>query len=150
MTHYRDLSACDYFGPDQGKLIAIGWLEPEHEYSRGTVQADFFRALVHLLIAPWQPAVAAGRHTCRLCRFTGGPSALQYGDLAIKVGAANLFVPSATCIFVAPSLVAHYIDSHGYAPPAEYQQAVLSCPPMRSIAYLQGIRKHDGHRLLSR
>jgi hypothetical protein len=43
--------------------------------------------------------------------------------------------------YVAPELILHYIDQHGYSPPAEFQQAVLDCPTMRSVAYLQAILK---------
>jgi hypothetical protein len=38
-----------------------------------------------------------------------------------------------------PSLAAHYILAHGYAPPQEFCDAVLRCPPMRSPAYFQAI-----------
>jgi hypothetical protein len=55
-------------------LIAIGWLEPDHENERGAVDKEFMRKLVSLLINPWQPVVAMGAHPCGYCYFTGGPS----------------------------------------------------------------------------
>ncbi len=45
MSYYEDLSPCKYFGPNNDKLIAIGWLAPKHEYARGDIDAKFFRAL---------------------------------------------------------------------------------------------------------
>jgi hypothetical protein len=50
-------------------------------------------------------------------------------------------------VYVAPSLVVHYIDAHQYAPPDAFQHAVTSCPPMRSMDYFKAIRKHGIHRL---
>ena len=55
------------------------------------------------------------------------------------VGFKNVFVPADAKIYVAPELILHYIDQHGYAPPSEFQQAVLDCPTMRSIDYLRAI-----------
>ena len=58
----------------------------------------------------------------------------RYG-LAIHFGARNLFVPGEGLIYVAPSMVAHYIDAHAYEPPAVFWEAVMKCPEMRSEAY---------------
>jgi hypothetical protein len=38
-----------------------------------------------------------------------------------------------------PSLAAHYILAHGYAPPPQFCEAVLRCPPMRSKEYFEAI-----------
>ncbi len=58
------------------------------------------------------------------------------------MGVSNLFVPVGGLIFAAPSLILHYMDSHGYSPPVEVCKAVVRCPPMRSIEYLRAILKH--------
>jgi hypothetical protein len=31
------------------------------------------------------------------------------------------------------------MDSHGYAPPEEFIEAVLDCPPMRSAEYMEAL-----------
>lgn len=54
-------------------------------------------------------------------------------------GISNLFLPGKNCIFLAPSMIVHYIDRHKYEPPAEFWQAVLDCPEMRSDAYKQAL-----------
>jgi hypothetical protein len=54
------------------------------------------------------------------------------------MGVSNLFVPADGRVFVAPSLIV-YVDAHGYAPPVEFQRAVLKCPPMKSTAYLRQV-----------
>ena len=35
----------------------------------------------------------------------------------------------------------HYIDAHEFQPPPEFQRAVMSCPPMRSMEYFKAILK---------
>ena len=57
----------------------------------------------------------------------------------VSIGSNNLFVPADGFLFVAPSTIIHYIDSHGYSPPIEFQRAVLECPEMRSMHYLKAI-----------
>ncbi|WP_437669808.1 hypothetical protein [Sorangium sp. So ce131] len=140
MAYYADLSPCDYFGRWQDVLRAVGWLEPGHPFATGPVPEELFGALVRLLSEPWQPVAAGGSQRCPYCRFTGGPRELRYEGTAIRVGANNLFVPASDGVHVAPSLIAHYIDAHDYRPPPAFQQAVLRCPEMRSIAYLKEIR----------
>lgn len=86
-------------------------------------------------VAIWP--VGAGRHPCTLCRFTGGPATLPYRSLNLVLGSANLYVPASDCIYLAQSLIVHYVDAHGYLPPAEFQLAVLACPQMRSMSDLE-------------
>ena len=62
-------------------------------------------------------------------------------------GTFNLFVPALARVYVAPSLVSHYIDAHGYLPPPAFLDAVQQCPPMRSDAYRAGLRASLGDGL---
>jgi hypothetical protein len=142
MSHAEDLSPNGYFGRWQDVLVSVGWLGRDHEYPRGAVSSEFFRALVRLLLEPWQPAVFAGRAPCALCQFSGGPGSLAFDGNKIQLGSANLFVPSPDGkVFVSPSLVAHYIDAHGYVPPKVFQEAVLECPPMGSLPYRKALHE---------
>ncbi|XYH97325.1 hypothetical protein ACMHYB_57805 [Sorangium sp. So ce1128] len=140
MAYYPDLGPCDYFGRWQDILRAVGWHEPSHPFATGSVPESFFGALVRLLSDPWQPFAAAGHHSCPYCRFTGGPAELRFDGATIHVGVNNLFVPADNEVYVAPSLIAHYVDAHGYSPPPVFQAAVLSCPEMRSFGYLKSLR----------
>lgn len=144
---YEDLSPCTYFRAEREKLLAVGWLDSESTFTKGQVSPSFFKSLVELLVDPWQPAAIAGRQPCSLCRFTGGPSEIKYAGMTARLGAANLFVPNADQVFLAPSLIAHYIDAHGYCPPMEFQTAVANCPPMRSMEYLKLIRSFGLHKI---
>lgn len=141
--HYDDSSPCDYFSSEaHGTLIAVGWLEPGHAYAGGEVDKGFVEKLCELLIDPWQPVIAMGRHACGFCRLTGGPAIFQHGVMSIQMGVSNLFVPGDGLLYVAPSLILHYMDAHGYQPPAEFQHAVMACPKMRSMDYLKAVLKN--------
>jgi hypothetical protein len=141
MSYHQDLATLDRFGETRLPVLAIGWLDPAHDYERAAVSSAFFEPLIRLLADPWQPAITAGFHCCAFCRFSGGPAEFRYAGATARLGAANLFVPGDQRLFVAPSLIAHYIDAHGYAPPIEFQQAVQQCPPMRSMQYLRLIKE---------
>jgi hypothetical protein len=58
-----------------------------------------------------EPGAAGGFHTCEFCGQAHG------------VG--NFGVPSGDLLFVAPEMAVHYIEKHGYSPPAEFVEAVL-------------------------
>jgi hypothetical protein len=120
--------------------VAVGWLAADRAYTRGEVEPESFFALAALLRNPWSPAVLAGRYPCPFCRFTGGPWSMHVDGSAITLGTGLVFVPSESRIFVAPSMILHYIDAHGYAPPPEFLAAVRACPPMRSMEYLKRLR----------
>jgi len=42
---------------------------------------------------------------------------------------------------VAPALVIHYVEAHGYTPPDAFVQAVLACPPQGSREYFALMRR---------
>ena len=150
MTHFADLSPCSYFPCDAAnKLVAVGWLESGCDYTRGFVSEAFFARLTKLLVNPWQAVATIGWHDCAFCRFSSGPRQFTYNNTTITLGINNLFVPADDCIFVAPSLIVHYIDAHEYSPPQIFQDAVMACPEMRSMAYLKSIRKHAPKGMLS-
>ena len=120
--------------------MAIGWLAGEKAYTKDNVPLDVFSSLAKLLVDPWQPVATAGRHACPFCRFTGGPAKLDFGDHAISCGTNNVFVPGDDCVYVAPSMILHYVDAHEYCPPEVFQKAVLACPAVRSVAYMKAMR----------
>ena len=150
MTYFEDLSS--YYGDPYASrnILAVGWLERGRAYQKGAVEEEVVAALVKLLVDPWQPAVAGGWHACSFCRFSGGPGMLVYKGTKIRMGSANLYVPGDQCVYVTPSLIAHYMDAHEYAPPQPFCQALLACPPMRSMAYFRALLASNEGRFLVR
>ena len=145
MSHVPDLEAWG-----DPRLLAVGWLEPGHPYAKGEVSEAVFEKLVDLLVDPWQPFAAMGFHLCGLCRFSGGPGSLEYQGRRVDLGARNLFLPGEGVVYVAPSLILHYIDSHDYAPPEVFQAAALACPGSRGMAYLKALRANGPPDLAAR
>ncbi len=115
--------------PDMGReamvaagdhVRAVGWLHPDHPFPRGEVSPEFvakFKAFARCgghCAGELYWGIAMGFHTCELCGNAHG--------------VRNLGVPAGNLLFVAPEMVAHYVEEHGYAPPAEFITAVLASP----------------------
>jgi hypothetical protein len=137
MAWFEDLSPCDYFGLHLADTLrAVGWLQRGRPHSIGDVAPEVFAKLVEMCRDPWQPFVSGGSHPCELCIYRAEASC-----------SANLFVPGNGVLYVSPALVAHYTNAHGYAPPAVFCRAVLTCPPVRSMAYLKAVLASGGRPL---
>jgi hypothetical protein len=117
------------FFPDMGHesmvaagrhVRAIGWLHPDHPYTKGEVSVAFLARLKEFTARSGQSAEAlyfgasGGIRTCEFC--------------GMAHGAANFGVPCDELLFVVPEMVVHYIEQHGYRPPAEFVAAVLRSP----------------------
>lgn len=148
VTYYGDLEPCTYFGSTlDGKLLAIGWLDADHDVPKGRVAREWVVKLAAAMLAPWQPCSFAGSHECELCRFSGGPGTFCIDGMEISLGATNLFIPTEEFVYVAPSLVLHYIDSHGYAPPQRFLTALEACPQHGTLEYRKLVLRHGLHKL---
>jgi hypothetical protein len=64
---------------------------------------------------------------------------IERDGLVVHFGANNLYVPADGCVYVAPSMIAHYVDVHSYEPPAVFWEAVMNCPEMGSETYRQAL-----------
>lgn len=117
--HFEDL--CQVAMIDAGEHVrAIGWLHHEHPFAEGAVPA----ALVDRLWEFARRAVAStealgwerfrGLHRCEFCRAFHS--------------SGNLGIPAGDLLYVAPEMVAHYVEQHRYRPPEEFQIAVMHAP----------------------
>lgn len=71
-TYFADLSPCTYFGRDSGtgenpKIKAVGWLSPDHPFTKGTVSDIHFLSLLRLFANLWQPCEFLGGQSCEFC-----------------------------------------------------------------------------------
>ena len=95
---------------------AVGWIDSEHEFTKGTVAQEFLLALnKHLenpfYIMDWME----GPRTCTLCQTSSA-----FG---------KMFIASDEIAYVVPQLIPHYVEKHSYQPPQEFIHAVLQTPP---------------------
>jgi hypothetical protein len=58
----------------------------------------------------------------------------------VQVGATNLYVPEGDTVYIAPSMILHYICRHRYRPPDSFCDALIDCLPMGSQPYLEALR----------
>lgn len=139
MATYADLAPLPYFGGEHsGVLKAVGWLGPESDYRKGSLDVTVYRRLTELLSKPFQPIVTPGFHECELCQFDRTP------------GSTNLYVPGDGFLYVAPELIGHYVNMHYYRPPDEFCTAVMKCPDTHDIQYKKLFLKNGGRSLLVR
>jgi hypothetical protein len=104
-----------------GGTLAVGWLHPDHSFTQGELSPAFLARFKEFLERWSVDSVNAlgwggvgGYHTCELCNHawgTGSIGVLYEGKL-----------------YCAPRMIEHYLMDHGYSPPAEFIEAVLSGP----------------------
>jgi hypothetical protein len=131
MTHFADLSTTTQIarGPH---VRAIGWLSAKYSYPKGPSPEAFIERL-RSLCGRWGESVraldwpiAGGFHTCELCN-----------DFR---AAGNFGVPAGAALFVAPEMVAHYVEKHGYLPPQEFIDAVMVSPTPGTADYADAVK----------
>src|SRR5262245_57112864 len=88
-----------------GHVRAIGWLAAEHPFPTGPVPAGFLTALRSHVLAAWQPIASMGGHLCEFC-------VSSRADEGCVGGSTNVWIPTASRVYVAPELIVHYIEAH--------------------------------------
>lgn len=126
-----DLSTEAYFAHGDS-VRAVGWLESGHPYTQGDVPAEFLAALKKHVETAHVVVLFMGLHDCSLC-----PAGRR------TAGLGNLLVPTSDRLYVAPELITHYIQDHGYRPPDEFVAAVLACPEQGSATFLELLRPFE-------
>ena len=130
MSYFPDMGHVSMVA--SGKHVrAIGWLSSNQPYTTGDVSADFIRRLKEFAARSAESAeelyfgAFGGFHTCEFCRRVRG------------IG--NFGVPRDSLLFIAPEMIVHYIEHHGYAPPHEFVEAVLHAPLPATPEYASAV-----------
>ena len=130
MTWYADLSnACM---AEEGEHVrAISWLSDKHPFPTGESPPEFLARLKEFC-QHWQEGVKAlctvifmGVHFCELCDE--------------QAASGNIGVPAGPILYVAPELIAHYVEAHQYLPPAEFIVAVMNAPIPGTPEYVDAV-----------
>jgi hypothetical protein len=136
-VHYPDLTPYEYSKRKEPAALNVGWLDAEHEFSKGKVPNEIVEQLK--LFAKKPVNQTRGFHVCQFCQNESvGISAKDKKDFwewyerMIKAGAASSaeirVVAKSGRIYAAPILICHYIEVHNYQPPQEFIEAVMeSC-----------------------
>ena len=91
--------------------LAVGWLDERYEYATGPT-ASCFRQKLHRLCT-YPVDLTRGFHICPFCV---ADAARGNGQIHVK-GLGNK-------VYLAPTLISHYVQAHNYRPPDEFITAV--------------------------
>jgi hypothetical protein len=152
VVYIPDLAPRDYCGfADGNTLRSVGWLELSHAFTLGPIDEDLLYRLFVLAEDAWQPIAFCGYHACEFCsapKLFG--TEVAFKGRRLTVGTANLFIPGNGVVYVAPSLIIHYLLAHQYQPPTEFVDAVRACPGMLTPEYIDAIRRFGPKSLAAR
>jgi len=130
--YFRDLTPYEYGREDpRPDVLNIGWLSREHAFEWGEAESEFVLALRRLVASPVN--LYRGMHLCEFCPEP--PVVLSArGHRTIDpppdiTGNGEVRVPGRGVTYVAPVLIAHYVEVHSYVPPREFVDAVLVHAP---------------------
>jgi hypothetical protein len=127
---FADMTPYEYgFELPRSNVLNVGWLARGHVFPTGVVADGFVDALRRRAASPEN--LYRGYHTCEFCpeppvlvsatgRRVSPPPGETMGNGEIRVAGAR------GRVYVAPVLVAHYVQVHRYLPPAEFVRAVMS------------------------
>lgn len=125
-----------YENNKKGNYYNIGWLINGDQFPTGTINEATLTKLFLLLARERINAMRSFEY-CTLAKCNG-QEVMHYHELAHLTGTYNqehggtqtlkqeIWLPSAdgTKVFVAPSIILHYITDHKYLPPQEFLDAV--------------------------
>lgn len=129
--HHSDLSEYKITpesAPEGTAVLAVGWLDREHDFPTGDVPQEFIDTLAELC-ASYGYVRMRGWEACELDHPDGvvHPIIIEINGKETRLGNAEIRVATEDgTILAAPNLVYHYVTAHHYRPPEEFIQAVLN------------------------
>lgn len=134
--YFADLTPYRYTGRTaEAKVLNVGWLSDGHPFAVGESSPEFRSALCELAAEPVN--ICCGSHQCEFCPRPLWPPLFRDDRSAeITRGSGEIRAPamSGDVVYVAPQLVAHYVEAHRYLPPVPFVDAVIECARRRRSA----------------
>jgi hypothetical protein len=130
VTWYPDLSEYKYLPesiPVGQTILAVGWLDADHEFPTGDVSREFIDELAQIC-AISDYARTRGWQDCELPHSDGEleyPITVEVGGDKVPLGSAEVRVTTEDgTVLAAPNLIWHYVTAHQYRPPENFIKAV--------------------------
>ena len=126
--YFQDLTPYVYLNhePDPN-ILAVGWLDAEHEFSKGTVSEGLLTRILTLCYAPINQTRGFHQSPFLTPAPLGYP--VEYKGKKMLLGSAEIRVTGINGhVYAAPNLIYHYIKDCQYLPPQEFLSAVDSGP----------------------
>lgn len=106
----------------------VGWLNPNHPYSHGTVPGEIAERLLRWSTYPDYSYIDGRINRMRgvyWCKFCDAEILVDIGrPRPYLLGSNEVLIPCDGGYFCSPDLVYHYIMEHRYCPPEEFFRAV--------------------------
>jgi len=129
---------------EPGPIKSVGYLAQGYDYPQDDVAEEVFDRLVDLVILHIKLHIQhwMGYHTCDLqpCGLNQ-PEPPYHGFVIPRRCRSDLVVPDNGVLYLAPTLIMHYIRCHHYLPPACFLEAVVKCPEPGSQEYCAAVEK---------
>lgn len=113
MAYFADLTSYSY-GPVEPDVLNVGWLGKGNTFCVGPTPVAFREALRELCQRPINKH--RGYHVCEFCKLADP----RKGNGQIRV------MDQLGRVFVAPTMILHYVEAHQYLPPEVFIAAVLN------------------------
>ena len=150
MAHFNDMGDSCQFRLFGGPIRAIGWLSRSCPYPRETMVSSLRDVVLNQLRQGLYCGFHCGVHVCEFCYQKDNPGkVIDLGsEMFIRgypTGNGVIIVPGERYLFVAPTMLGHYIEHHDYRPPAEFITALLDCPDCNSDLFIDKLRSLLGN-----
>ena len=145
--YFEDLSVYTYssfFRPTANssnrnvRALNVGWLDEQYPFPQGEVAAEFITRLFSWCERPTN--LYRGHHTCQFCRRQAAVRSAC--DIVLPNGNGEIHVfASNDVVFVAPTLIGHYVAAHQYLPPPEFILAINARMPSSAVKRANRVRR---------
>ena len=124
--YFTDLSPYTYLGLDNdGNLLAVGWLDAEHQFIKGSVPHGLLTVVLALCFERMNQT--RGFHKSPFLNPSPLGYPVEYKGRKMLLGSAEIRVPQkAGRTYCAPNLIYHYMKDCSYLPPREFLDALDS------------------------
>jgi hypothetical protein len=112
----------EYFGRPEPSIVNVGWLGRPHSFPVAEPSPKLVTTITALAFNPVN--LCRGSHVCEFC-----PTVVVWIEPGRRynlrvLGNGEVRVTANGITYVAPTLIAHYITAHHYAPPQVFIDAM--------------------------
>jgi hypothetical protein len=118
--YFQDLTVYTYLNHrSEQSVLSVGWLDDEHEFTRGSVPNEVLERILALCFQPVNQT--RGFHQSPFLKPAPFGYPVEYNGQKMLLGSAEIRVSGRSGkIYAAPNLIYHYIKDCGYLPPQEF------------------------------
>lgn len=124
--YFKDLTPYVYLNCDSdANVLAVGWLDAEHEFTKGSVSGAVLTQILALCFKPVNQS--RGFHQSPFLKPAPLGYPVEYKGHKMLLGSAEIrVIDKRGKSYAAPNLIYHYMKDCGYSPPPEFLDALDS------------------------